>query len=194
MSSIWFWFPSTYAIPMQLSTLIACLVPEMASCFEVKNFSLEPRHSFIGGKRAWYTLYMCQNSQKFGFFCKMHVYYSVNYPVYFNSTAICHNYWYLPLQKHSISTTSVLARLPSQLEAEISRDKEQNVAISDLVGLHKSSSFFEILDDYSLAPLFIETSIVVFQKPMVSFSTGLYFVSVIYHDTAIYVHKPHVRW
>ena len=38
---------------------------------------------------------------------------------YCNSTAICHAYWCLPSQIPSALTTSVLARLQSQLEREI---------------------------------------------------------------------------
>ena len=46
--------------------------------------------------------------------------------------------------------------------------QERGLAISDSVGLRKSSSFFEVLGDYFLASSF-RIDVVVFQKSMVSF-------------------------
>ena len=46
---------------------------------------------------------------------------------------------------HVTSTTSVLARFQSQLEAETSRDKNQDLAIGDSVGLHTLSRYYMII-------------------------------------------------
>ena len=71
----------------------------------------------------------------------------------------------MPSRKRAALTTFVLARFQSQLEAKTLKDKNQDLAISDLVGLRTLSSFFEVLHDFFVSYI---RYVVVFRKPPVS--------------------------
>ena len=61
-----------------------------------------------------------------------------------------------------------LGKVPEPAGSRNFERQERDLAIGDSVGLRKSCSLFEVLDDYSLASLF-HIDVVVFQEPMVSF-------------------------
>ena len=114
--------------------------------------SLEPRLSLGGkGEPGTQCLHMCQNPQKsweFRFFRKI------------SRILLSVLYCYSPhlLVSTIMKTCGInyfcLGKILEPVGSRNFERQEQDLAIGDLVGLCKSSSLFEVLDDYFLASLF----------------------------------------
>ena len=83
-----------------------------------------------------------------------------------------------------------LGKVPEPVGSRNFERQERDLAIGDSVGLRKSSSIFEILNDYFLASLF-HIDIIIFREPTVSF---LLHGALVSPDMVVYVHNPRVRW
>ena len=140
------------------------------------------------GKPGTNCLHIHQKSWEFRFFHKISSILlrvlNVNYPWHYRLFQL---YCYLPRLLVSVvmkTCNSDYFRLGRPVVSRNFERQERDLSIGDLVGLHRSSSLFKVLDDYFLPTLFHID--VVFQKP--TLLHGALAVLLYSPDAVIYIH------